>query len=232
MTKTPPRQRIFKKLIRKKFQLNKTKSNFALAIVPVVPWYGQCVLAARMKSLSLAAQRFHKGTSAIDKIISEVATEHFADILRTISDLTQTYEELHSYRFTDDSDLRVRVNITGERLALYESLENDTRLSKTEHRRLKELYRKIASVAHPDKGGDPEVFTLATYLYTAKDIKGLFLLWISEVEPDASHDWEKRIALLGLLSGIYSPRRKKKVGWISAGVIRRSFSWRSCSSPS
>lgn len=98
-------------------------------------------------------------------------------------DLAQTYEELYSGYYRESG--RSTFNVTGVNVSLYAAFEKGRVVEQVDAIRLKDLYRKLAALTHPDKdNGNPELFRLAKYLYSAKDVEGLYLLWVSILRPE------------------------------------------------
>lgn len=111
----------------------------------------------------------------------KIVEEHFEKELAILMDLSQTLEELNS-RLGNKSS-RVTFNVTGINPLLYDTLSQSKAKAQIDEIRLKQLYRLLAQRLHPDKEtGDAELFGLAKALYEAKDIEGLYLLWVTKEE--------------------------------------------------
>lgn len=151
-------------------------------IVPLkVPWFVDAQSRRSFSALSKLADSYGQLLNSIDKVTVKIVEEHFKEELAILMDLAQTLEELNS-RLGNKSS-RVTFNVTGINPLLFETLSQGKAKAQIDEIRLKQLFRALAQQFHPDKEtGDVELFRLARVLYEAKDIEGLYLLWISKEE--------------------------------------------------
>lgn len=162
------------------------ESNCRDLVIVRAPWFFHSNFVQLLSQLNKVAAEYKALDEDIERVVRYIAQTHFAKEVELMLDLAQTHEELYSAYHRESG--RVNFNVTGVNTTLYAAFESGRLVAKVDEIRLKDLYRKVASVTHTDRGGgDAALFGLARFLYTSKDLEGLYLLWISVVSP-VDHD--------------------------------------------
>jgi hypothetical protein len=145
------------------------------------------------------AKEYGSLAASLEKVVAHYATTFFSAELALLKDMSNTLEELQS-RYSVRDERGIMFNITAMEASMFDTLERGATVAKVDEIRLKELYRKLARKLHPDHNpkADPELFVLAKFLYEARDVEGLYLMWITQVEKTAK-DRNERVRRITFL---------------------------------